>query len=326
MKTKIKGLQLRGISAVVPNNIVSMRELSSQFGEKEIKRIILSTGIESVHVADRHTNTSDLCAAASNRLFEELNLRPESVDAIVFVSQTPDLRMPATSCLLQARLGLKKDCVAFDINYGCSGYIYALYQAAMLISAGGCQRVLLCVGDTISHFLDPNDHKVRLVFGDAGTASIVEAGNDTWSFDIRTDGHGAKDLMIPKNAAGTDDFLYMNGGAIMNFALSKVKPVVDSVLQMQDWALSQLSSIILHQANYFILNYLGKKLGIDKAKLPIAVKHYGNTGPASIPLTLCDQPAFQWGASVLCGFGVGLSWGACALDLSGSIMLDVVGM
>lgn len=326
MEVQIPGCRLHSVSATVPDQMISTSDYYTRYGEKEVKRIVMGTGIESMYVAPIGMRASDLCQRAAEELFERMQIDPNSIDGLIFVSQTPDYRMPATSASLQARLNLKKSLVAFDINYGCSAYIYGLYQAAMLISSGGCQRVLVCAGDTITHHLDPHDHKVNLVFGDAGSASLVEKGDDTWVFDIHTDGSGADFLKIDKNAAGQDIPLWMDGGAVMEFALREVKPVVDRVLALKNWKSSSLNHVILHQANAFMLNYLRKRLDLEKDIVPIAVKNYGNTGPASISLTLCDQFSMGEGVlgkSVLCGFGVGLSWGACALDLSQTSICSV---
>lgn len=296
------------------------------FGEKEVNRIVLSTGIESMRIAPTGMNTSDMCVQASNKLINTLGIDKNEIDGIVFVSQTPDFIMPATSYILQGRLGLKKDIAAFDINYGCSGYIYGLLQSALLVSSGCCNKVLLCVGDTISKYLDPKDHKSRLVFGDGAVANIVELGNSTWTFDIKTDGGGYKELMIPKSNK-LDGYLHMNGTAIMEFAMSEVKGVIDSVLLAQNKSLNDISTVVLHQANAFMLNYLRKKLNVNKDIFPIEMGQYGNTGPASIPLAMCSRYSnncSQLKDAVFAGFGVGLSWGAVYLsDIVDTLILPI---
>ena len=262
---------------------------------------------------------------ASENLLNELAISHNEIDAIIFVSQTPDYIMPATSCILQDRLKLRNDIVAFDINYGCSGYIYGLFQSALLVNSGCCRRVLLCVGDTISKYLDPQDRKSRLVFGDGASASIIECGSDTWAFDIRTDGSRHKSLIIPKNNVH-DGYLHMDGTAIMEFALAEVKNVVESVLAMQNKTLNDMSTVVLHQANLFMLQYLRKKLNIDKSIFPIEMGEYGNTGPASIPLALCSKyssDVHNLSNSLFAGFGVGLSWGAVLLNLANTFILPV---
>src|SRR5690606_10200847 len=155
------------------------------------------TGIRQVRVAPSGLCTSDLCEAAAKHLLERLEVPATSVDGIVFVSQTPDYRMPATSMLLQHRLGLPKTSVAVDFNCGCSGFVYGLFQSALLVSSGACRRVLLMAGDVMTPYLNEGDKANRMVFGDGGSAAIIEVGSSTWHFETWTDGSGAASLVIP---------------------------------------------------------------------------------------------------------------------------------
>lgn len=327
MNIKFHEISIRGISATVPKNKLNLSDLKNEFGLNEIKRIAMSTGIDSVGIALPDQRASDFCFHAANQLMHELSIDSSSVDAIIFVSQTPDYKMPATSCVLQHRLGLPKSALAFDINYGCSGYIYGLYQASLLIHSKSCKRVLVCVGDTISKHLKPNDQKVRLVFGDSGAATIVESGADDIAFNIMTDGSGFKNLMIAKNQDDNNAYLNMDGSKIMEFALREVPPSIDSALLQMQWKKEKVGIYALHQANQFMLDYLRKKLDIKKQQIPIAIKHYGNTGPASIPLALCHhKKSFNkesLSKVILSGFGVGLSWGSVATNFDKTFMTDV---
>ena len=215
MNIRLKNLAIKGISAVIPKNKLDLTTLEDKFGLNEIKRVMMSTGIESVGIALPHQKASDFCLEAARNLMAALAIAPESVDAIIFVSQTPDYKMPATSCILQGKLQLPKTAIALDINYGCSGYIYGLYQASLLINSGSCKRVLICVGDTISQYLNPDDQKVRLVFGDGGAATIVEQGTHDIAFNIMTDGTGFQHLMIDKTKEGGDAYLHMNVSVLL---------------------------------------------------------------------------------------------------------------
>lgn len=340
MKTNFFDIAINGIATALPKNKLELASLGKLFGDNEVKRIMASTGIQSVRVAE-DVNTSDLCEAAARNLFAQCNVAVDSIDAIVFVSQTPDAIMPATSAMLQHRLGISINAMAFDISYGCSGYIYGLYQAALLILAGGCQRVLLCAGDVITPLLHPNDRQVRMVFGDAGSATLIEKGSDHFSFVLKTDGSGAKHLTTAKlkshkhvvNAGINNDmhagYLYMNGAEIMEFALREVPPCINELLDMKGWQVNEVGAFVLHQANQFMLNYLRKKMQLDKQAVPIAVENTGNTGPASIPLALSLtkdrlKEEGRLNKVVMCGFGVGLSWGATGVDLSNTKIMAPV--
>lgn len=319
MNITLNNLKVSAISSAIPKNEVSISAFYDKFGKNEVNRIAFSTGIMKMKVAEENCKSSDLCAAAAEQMFKEENIDKDDIDAIIFVSQTPDYIMPATSCILQDRLGLSKGVVAFDINYGCSGYIYGLYQSALLIASASCKKVLLCAGDTMTQHLDPQDQKTQLILGDAASATLIEKGEDSWVFDIQTDGSGFNNLIINKTENDHNAFLKMDGAAIMEFALREVPLVIESVIQKKNWSKDNVDQVILHQANTFILNYLRKKIGLPKDKVPIVVENYGNTGPASIPLTLSHYAGLiknqKLDKVVMSGFGVGLSWGAVALSL-----------
>ena len=326
MEVSLSGLKLSTISSVVPEQIVPMSAHYQTFGENEVKRICQSTGIKSVHVAPKTMKTSDMCVIAAERIFATGHVKRDEVDGLVFVSQTPDYRMPATSCILQDRLGLENSCVTLDINYGCSGYIYGLYQAALLVSSGSCRKVLVCVGDTMTHHLAPTDQKTQLILGDGAAVSLVEQGADNWSFSLRTDGAGHRALIIDKDELGLDQYLVMDGSAVMEFALREVPSVINRVRELAGWEKPEVDQYILHQANQFMLNYLRKVMKLEPSKVPISVEKYGNTGPASIPITLCDQFSGMTDQKlekvILSGFGVGLSWGAVSLSLVNCVYLS----
>lgn len=319
MNVLLKGLKIKSIATALPETKLTIKKLCEQFGRNEVERIAVSTGISSLSVADPSVKASDLCMCAAEQIFSHGESKAD-IGAIVFVSQTPDYIMPASSCIIQHKLGLSEDVAAFDINYGCSGYIYGLYQAALLICSGSCKKVLVCVGDVITRYINPSDHKVKMVLGDAGSATVVMAGSDNWAFDIHTDGSGFDKLIIPKKANGNDGSIIMDGSAVMEFALKVVHKTVGAVLAAKDWEKEEIKYYFLHQANKFMLDYLRKKMRLNREQVPIAVENYGNVGPASIPLTICHHfadKAEQLERSVLSGFGVGLSWGAVALDLTG---------
>ncbi|MBV9576547.1 MAG: ketoacyl-ACP synthase III [Gammaproteobacteria bacterium] len=327
MNTSFENISVSGIAVALPHNKLELSSLSQLYGTNEVQRIMANTGISAVRVADAQTKTSDLCFMAARELIAKMTVN--SVDAIVFVSQTHDAVMPATSVMLQHRLGLSTNTVAFDISYGCSGYVYGLYQAAMLIAAGGCQRVLLCTGDVITPLLYPTDKHVRLVFGDAGSATLIERGNDCLSFILRSDGSGMDHLKAAKqkNEITHDGYLHMNGSAIMEFALREVPKMIAELLQVKNWHAEEVGSYVLHQANEFMLNYLRKKMALSKEAVPIAVENTGNTSSASIPLTLALtsdrlRQENRLNKAILCGFGVGLSWAATSLDLSKALILS----
>ncbi len=331
--------RLTGVTITVPRETTPLSELGARYGEQEVAKIIKATGIREVRVARDEVCTSDLCHDSATRLLDELDYPREQVGAVVLVTQTPDYVMPATSCLLQQRLGLRSDIPAFDINYGCSGYIYGLFQAQMLIAAGAASSVLVLCGDTLVRRTHPGDRALRMVFGDAGSATLVEAGETDFAYAFHTDGGGAGSLIIPAGGCRTPstpetaegiadedgnvrsrEHVYMDGMAIMNFALVKVPPLVKGLLAEMEWDRESVDKVFLHQANAFIIQSLRKKLKLRPEQVPLHVDGFGNTGPASIPLALQQELAGAGSMPrrvVLAGFGVGLSWAGMTLDLDG---------
>ena len=344
MDVKINNVKVSVIAATLPDEEFDLTALYDIYDEEEIDRIIKVNGISKIRVAPEGLCASDLCENAARLIFQ--NYEKEKVQGVVFVSQTPDYILPSTSSCLQYRLGLSKECVAFDIMNGCPGYIYGLFQAAMLISSGSCDAVLVCAGDVITPFINPLDKSNRMVFGDAGSATIVEKGSGNLSFSIMTDGSGAAHLIIPAGGCKSpkdentelvsvrsdgnmrsDEDLFMNGLEILNFSMSQVPERVNSVLTTQGWEKSQVRLFGFHQANQFVLDYLRKKMNISKKSLPVSMQKTGNTGQASIPLMLTQEykrlaEENRFEKSVLCGFGVGLSCASVALNLENANILS----
>lgn len=338
MKVIIDNVCIKAVSAWLPKDKLDMAELADEFGKKEVETIIRTTGIESVRIADETTCSSDMCQAAAEHLLECEKTDRSEIDGLVFVSQTPDYTIPATSISIQDRMGLSKDTVCIDIRYGCSGYIYGLFQAALWVSSGACRNVLLLAGDTSSKMTNPKDRSLRMVFGDCGTATLVTAGKDRIGFHIQSDGSGADRLIIPAGGfrlpiseetsrlewdedhnGRTKNDLFMDGMAIFNFAITKVHKNINELISMMEWNKEDVGMFALHQANEFMVNFIRKKLRVPADIVPLNCRQFGNTGPSTIPLLLsdiCQERKFNLNKTVLSGFGIGLSWGSAAANLS----------
>ena len=338
MKTIINNVNIRAVNSWLPQNDVELTSFASLYGEAEVNSIIKTTGIERVRIVDDKMTSSDMCYLAAEKLFEQEGFDKLQIDGLVFVSQTTDWILPATSISLQARLGLSKDTVCIDVHYGCSGYIYGLFQAASWIACGACKNVLVLAGDTTSRMINEHDKSLRLVFGDCGTATIVSKGEGCMGFHIQSDGSGADKLIVPaggfrlpiseetsvlewdedKNGRTKND-LFMDGMAIFNFAITKVHKNINTLIEEMGWQKEDVGFFGLHQANEFMVNYVRKKLKVDESIVPINVRNYGNTGPATLPLLLSDvcsgEHTYDLSKTIMCGFGVGLSWGSVAVDL-----------
>lgn len=338
MKTILNNVTIGAIASWLPENRLDIYSLSALYGENEVKTIVGTTGITELRIANKDMTSSDMCQRAAEHLLEAEGVDRSVIDGLVFVSQTPDYILPSTSTCIQDRLGLSKDTVCQDIRYGCSGYIYGIFTAALWVSSGACKNVLVLSGDTNSRIVNENDRSLRMVMGDAGTATLVTEGEGTLGFHIQSDGSGAERLIIPAGGfrtpcseqtkvlewdedhnGRTQEDMFMDGMAIFGFAINKVPRNIKFLLDYIGWEKDEVGLYALHQANKFMVDFIGKKTKVPSEKVPVDADKYGNTGPATIPLLLsdvCNRIHFDLSKVVLCGFGVGLSWGSITCDLS----------
>jgi 3-oxoacyl-[acyl-carrier-protein] synthase-3 len=326
----VPGVRLRGVVTALPQRRLENTAFVDRFGAEAVADVVKMIGVRSRYWVEDDQTASDLCFAAAERLIATLNWDRASVDALIFVSQTFDHRLPATACVLHGRLGLSSHCQAFDVGLGCSGYVYGIWLAASLISAG-CSRVLVLAGDTISRVVDPSDRATALLFGDAGSATAVERAPEAPPayFVLGSDGAGAANLIIPgggfrrppedsRRPAGMDPaHLFMDGGEVFAFTLRAVPRLVRDTLARASLSVEAVDSFVLHQANQFMLQHLAKKIGAPE-RTPVNIDRFGNTSSASIPLVLTTDLAERLVAEqmriMLVGFGVGYSWGAALFD------------
>lgn len=350
MKCRLNNIEIRAIATYLPSDVLEMRSLASIYGEKSVETIMKATGVERVHIAKTDETASDMCFAAANHLIEQEKIPKETIDGLVFISQTADYRLPATSVILQHRLGLSEETVCFDIPYGCAGYIYGIYQASMMISSGSCENVLVLAGDTTTKLINPKDRAQRMVFGDAGSATLLTKGMHTFGFHINSDGSGYDKVIVPaggfripssdltrqefEDSDGnirTQENLYMDGLAVFNFIIQSGKSSINTLTEYMNWDKDDIKLYALHQGTSFTLRYLIKRLKVDFEKAPINIVNHGNTGPATIPLILSDM--YHKGAAVniknmdkviMSAYGVGLSWGSIACSLEETIIYEPI--
>ena len=305
-------------------------------------RLTKKTGIYSRHICSNDEIASDLAFAAAEKLFAS-GVNKKDIDFLILCTQSPDYYLPTTACILQNRLGLPTSCGAFDYNLGCSGYIYGLSLAKGLIETGQAKNILLLTAETYSKYINPKDNTVAPLFGDAATATLISGFDETESglagFVFGTNGAGYDKLIVPVGAMKhnyhnskieeyTDQYgnyrtnqnLYMNGSAISDFALEVVPPTINKILAKTELTKDEVDYFVLHQANKFMLEFLQMKCDLIGYPFWNDVKEYGNTVSCSIPIALVDMlranrdKRIQKVLSV--GFGVGLSWAGCVMDMS----------
>ncbi len=345
---------IRAIATALPQEKLDLLSLSSIYGEEIVRKIIKNTGISEIRFCpplpeNNQKTSADYCMESAKRIFSEGKITPDDIDAIIFVTEFPDHIVPHTSAIIQAKLGLPNRVIAFDINYGCAGYVYGIFQASLLIESGYCENVLLCVGDTPTKAISPQDKSLRMVFGDAGSATILSRCENVrrTAFSFYTDGGRANNLMIPAGAfrmphqEGVTDILtfdkngngrtleniFMDGMQIMEFVLKHVKNVVHNTLEMLNLPIDAIDLFAFHQANILILNYLAQRLKIPHQKVPFGAAKTGNTTCASIPLMLSTlypgiNPLLE--KVLICGFGTGLSCASGVIDLSRTEIFEPV--
>lgn len=332
LAVKAGDFAIRGVVCAIPAYKIGNDAFHAAFGEASVADVVKMIGVQSRHQVGPDQTSADLCQAAAERLLAELGWEKDSVDALLFISQTPDYRLPATACALHGRLALKSGCAAFDVNLGCSGYVYGLWLAARLLDGVAVKRVLLLAGDTISKTVNPADRATALLFGDAGTATAIEFDRAAAPscFVLGTDGSGEKNLIIAQGAyrqydggdarmEGRDPAcLYMDGGEIFNFTLKRVPQLVADLVALGGRDKDEVDLFLFHQANTFMLKHIVKKSKIPAERAPINMDRYGNTSVASIPLLLAEQVgagAARPSTVAMVGFGVGYSWAAALLEI-----------
>lgn len=341
------GIRIAGVACAVPEHEVAVDSLATIFGPEAVSRFQALTGIHKFRRTHERQTASDLGFAAAAHLLAAKAVNTHEIGALLFVSHLTDYRRPATACVLHKRLGLRRECAAFDVNLGCSAYPYGLFQAASLMNSSNIDTALLICAESLTKLVAQKDHSTAHLFGDCGTATLLRKSDQEAGISgiVRTDGSGYRAIIVPAggfrnrfaspqplqwpdgNERSLYD-LYMDGGAVFEFAITQVPELLNDFLSQRDTSLEQYDCLVLHQANLLILKQIARKLKISIDKVPISLDRYGNTSSAAIPLTLCD--AYSSCSTVdriralMCGFGVGLSLGVASAEVSANDLLPVI--
>ena len=336
---KTSGARIAAVCSCVPTKRFDNLGNLTEFSEEDIRKVTGMAGVSARRLAGDTVCSSDLCIAAAQCALDKLGWKADSIDALIMVTQTPDYILPSTACVIHHRLGLADHCAAFDVGLGCSGYPYGMWLAAMMLQGGGIRRALVLHGETPTRFSDKADRSVSLLFGDAGSATALEAtgigSTSEWHFALHSDGSGYRSMIIEsggfRDRFGSDPrkhFVYMNGALIFNFTIKRVPALIDETLTGAGITSDDVDYFIFHQSNQFIMKHLCLKQSISLEKAPIILKEFGNTGGASIPLTLTEgklmRPNHRALRLMLLGYGVGLSWGSALVDLDADAILESV--
>lgn len=322
-------IRISKIEYYLPELVLTNMDLEKEFPEWSSERIREKVGIVQRHISSENETVLDLAVQSSEKVFRDYDR--SKIDFILFCTQSPDYFLPTTACILQEKLGLRKNIGAVDFNLGCSGFVYGLAFAKGLVTAGIASSILLVTSETYTKHIHPKDKGNRCLFGDASASVIVEkdimAGD--YRFCLGTDGSGAENLIVKKGGFRTDftvnpnhefdpENLYMNGPEIFNFTIEKIPGLIKETLDENKLNLDDIDYFVFHQANSFMLNYLRRKTKIPTEKFYIDMEKTGNTVSATIPIALknmFDKGMLKEGNRILmAGFGVGYSWGATIID------------
>ena len=330
---------------MVPDNRVTVDSFIPAFGEDVTSKFTKGTGIGAMYRALPEQTAGDLAFSAAQTLLAKLNMDKSKIGALLLVTQSPDYRRPATACVLQHRLELPMDCAAVDIGLGCSGFIYGLQTAMSLMESSDVEYCLLLMGETASRLVDPMDKSVAMMYGDAGAAILLERDPSAQTTTLlRSDGSRFRTIILP--AGGFRDMnpphdrficrdgierslydIHMDGTSVFSFSITDVPEAITDYLAYSGTDTTDYDIFVFHQANEFIIKQLTRKLKLDKEKVPVTLDRFGNTGGISIPLTLCDtygeSTEHQRKKALVCGFGIGLSWGVTSLVIDTDVLFPI---
>ena len=326
---------IQDIAYYLPTTVLTNEQIAERFPEWSAEKVAGKVGITERHIAADNETATDMAQKAAEQLFTQ-GVDKSQIDFVLLCTQSPDYFLPSSACILQDRLGLSKDCGAFDFNLGCSGYEYGLAVAKGLIVAGIAKNILLLTAETYTKYIHPQDKGNMTIFGDGATATLVstEGFAEIGEVVVGTDGSGAENLIVRTSAARnkdlsnnaaldedgnivSDDHLYMHGGNVFNFTADVVPDMVEKLLKKSGLQQDDINLWVFHQANKYMINYLRKLLDIDKDKFYIFMEKVGNTVSSTIPIALCEARKEDrlHGHVLLAGFGVGLSWGGVMLNI-----------
>lgn len=332
-------IKISGIACAVPKQVVNVDEFIPKYGEEFVRKFKEKTGIHQYHKVSEYQTASDLGFVAAEKILTDKAIDRDSIGALVFVAHSTDYRRPATACVLHKRLGLSKDCVAFDIGLGCSAFVYGMQVVCSLMANSDIERGLLIVGESLTKMVHPDDVSVSMLFGDGGAAILFEKTCDTSVIKglLKSDGTGYRAIIAPAggfrnmNAPhdvftwhdGNQRTLYntvMSGDDVFVFTITDVPKTIKQFLEKTDTTVDDYDCLAFHQANQFITKKLCKKLSVDTSKMPLCLDRYGNTSAPAVPMVMCDTYGNDNENKelnfLMCGFGVGLSWGVCSAKVN----------
>ncbi|MBD5310872.1 MAG: ketoacyl-ACP synthase III [Bacteroides sp.] len=342
---RFDNIKVTGIACAVPSNEVSSDSYKSQFGDEEVEKFKIMTGVCASRRTSEHQTASDLGFRAASELLTHLGVRPEEIGALIFASHSPDYRRPSTAFVLQYRLGIGKEAVCYDISLGCSSLVVGMQTLASIMNTGDIDKALLIVGDTAGKSVCTNDRSSVMLFGEAGGALLLEKqSSHKIESLIRSDGSGYRYMIIPGGGYrnlhadpkpimckdGNERSLlnsFIQGTSVFTFTIFDVPRLIKDFFAKTETTSEDYDVFAFHQANLYILKQIAKKTKIPFDKVPISLDRFGNTSGASAIVTLCDRYGNIEKNKTLrvlaCGFGIGISLGITTFDIDTENILPI---
>jgi 3-oxoacyl-[acyl-carrier-protein] synthase-3 len=329
----IEGIEIPAIAAALPADTVDNDQIAAEGGDPAyVERISNIVGVRSRHAVAAGEFGSDIAARSAKAVVEHLGWGADDIDVLIVGTQTPDRLFPGIAFSVQQSLGLSKDCAVFDVNLGCSAFVYGAWLMATTLPRPGGRGLLVTV-DTMTRTLSADDIGNRILFGDGAATTAFEASADGAALHaaLGSDGRGADFVCLPGSAMSVGvvpaEGFQINGPAVLGLALRSVPKLIDDLLEFSETNLDDIGLFVPHQANEFILKKLRARLKIPEDRFVIAMDSYGNTSSASIPIALSDErvraPRRDRSRCLMVGFGTGFSWGAVLADLSRTTLLGM---
>lgn len=349
-KTIFKGVRIAGMAGAVPTTVIENRSFIDQIGEKAVEKVIKNSGVERFHRSPKRQTAGDLSYVAARELLEKKGIDINEIGLLLNITETPDYIAPSTAFVIHKRLGLPIDCIAFDVNLGCTGFVYGINIAASILSTGTKKFAIITLGDVGKHGIYDTrknpDNTYLMMMGDGCAAVLVEKSDDDSEIvtDLYADSNdfavlhtmgGARCFDVEDVVTTWSDGIdrspldpYMDGMAVFSFSTRTVPKYIKLFMEERKETFEDYSGVYFHQANKMILDRLTKILGIPEGKTPSSLANYGNTNGASIPFTILNEFKKQGFSDaqhvMLCGFGVGLSWGIVSANIVPSEVFSIV--
>jgi 3-oxoacyl-[acyl-carrier-protein] synthase-3 len=342
VKIVFVGAIIKAISFYLPEKSFSNEDYFREFPDSRLNENLKKLAIENRFIVSENEIASDLALSSAIKLFDEHQINREEIDFIIFCAQEFDFYTPTTACTIQAKLGLRNNCGAIDVNLGCSGFVYGLNLAKGLIDSDSCKNVLLLTSSTLTKTFHPNDKSSRYLFGDGAAATLISSVNSSQSgigkFVFGTDGSRFDKIIVrdggARNPINENSFIdsndgfgnisnnahfFMDGIGIFNFALKTVPDLIFQTLEKNGLTMEQIDYFVLHQTNFLLNESIRKKMNIKPERMVYNIQKIGNTVSSTIPIAIKmeqDKGKIKKDSLiVIAGFGTGLSWSATVIKI-----------